>query len=69
MRNCTIILALVVLTVVLTGCVQPRVSSPEYGNPYGDTSYSPSKRWWGEERPRGDVDVDKFLWRWRGLTQ
>ncbi len=69
MRSWVILIALVLLSATLAGCVQPRVGSPGYANPYGDTTTSPSKRWWGEESPRADVDIDKFLWRWRGLNE
>ena len=69
MRSGLLVVLLIVMCIFLTSCVQPRVGSPGYSNPYGDTSYSPERRWWGEESPRADVDIDKFMWRWRGLNE
>lgn len=69
MRSAVIVVCLIATCMLLVSCVQPRVGSPGYSDPYGDTSYSPEKRWWGEETPRANVDIDKFLWRWRGLNE
>lgn len=69
MRNVAVVIALVVLLTIVAGCVQPRIGSPEYSDPYGNTVGSSDKRWWGEESSGSELNVDKFLYRWRGLTE
>ena len=58
---------LLILTMTFAGCVQARVTGPEYSDPYGPDKSLPEKRWWGEERPGGDEDVEKFMYRWNHL--
>jgi hypothetical protein len=58
-----------VLVLAASGCTQPRFGSLEYSCPYGNTARNSEKRWWGEEKSTADFDIDKFMWRWRGLTQ
>jgi len=69
MRSLAVVIALAVMLTIIAGCVQPRIGSLEYSDPYGSTATNPDKRWWGEESSGGDLNVDKFLYRWRGLTE
>ena len=69
MKFFVILLVSALVTLALVGCVQARVGSPEYTDPYGFNPEYPDKRWWGEDRPVRDVDIDKFLYRWKGLTK
>ena len=64
MRSVVIVLAVTLLALAFTGCVQPRFTSPEYSNPYGDSVTLPERRWWGEERPAPELDVDRILFRY-----
>jgi hypothetical protein len=63
------IAAAVLLTFLMTfaGCVQPRVTSPEYSDPYGPNRSLPEKRWWGEDKQEGTEDTEKFIDRWNHL--
>lgn len=60
---------LLVLAVAFAGCVQARVGSPEYRDPYGPDKTLPEKRWWGEERPDGSEDAEKVIYRWNHLQR
>jgi hypothetical protein len=66
-----LVAAAVVLTLLVTfaGCIQARVGSPEYNDPYGPDNTLPEKRWWGDQRPGGDEDTDKFMDRWNHLKE
>jgi hypothetical protein len=61
-----LIVSLMVLTIV--GCVQPRVGGTEYRDSHGWAMSGPKRHWWGKDRPERDVDIDRFLYRWQGLT-
>ncbi len=69
MRNWLTLFILAFLCAIVAGCTQPRIGSLEYSCPYGNTARNSKKRWWGEKRPAADIDIDKFMWRWRGLTK
>jgi hypothetical protein len=69
MRSLILLAAAAALCLCILGCVQPRYGSPDYYDPYGNTARTPEKRWWAEEKGSSDLDIDKFLWRWRGLTE
>lgn len=69
MRSWLAFFVLVLALATLAGCVQPRIGSLEYSDPYGNTANNPDRNWWDRESAPGELDVDKFLWRWRGLTE
>jgi hypothetical protein len=68
-RLAVMLLVFALLVVAFAGCVQARVGSAEYSDPYGFTPENPDKRWWSQERPVKEVNIDKFLYRWKGLTK
>lgn len=69
MRILTAAAVLLTLLITFAGCVQARVGSPEYNDPYGPDRSLPEKRWWAEERPSGSESPEKFLTRWNHLKR
>jgi hypothetical protein len=69
MKTCILLGLLAVAFLECAGCTQPAVGTPGYHDPYGATAGESERHWWGEERDNRDVDLDRFLHRWRGLTE
>jgi hypothetical protein len=70
MRSTAVALALLLLVLAFSGCVQPRFTGPDYSDPYGGHTTLPEKRWWAEEKSSSsDFDLDRFMFRWPSYGQ